>query len=65
MNDKKWFWFAIGYQTIFAYVMSLIVYQVLNICVNGQFGVGSVFAIALIIGLIYLLVRPSKSGQTS
>jgi len=63
MNDRKWFWFAIGYQTIFAYVMSLIVYQVLNLCVNGVFGVGTVFGFIAIIAFVYLLVRPNKQTQ--
>ncbi len=55
MNNIKWFWFAIGYQTLLAYVVSLCVYQIGNLISGGGFGVGTVVAIVLVIGFIYLL----------
>ena len=64
MNNIRWFWFAIGYQTVLAYVVSLCVYQIGNVLTGGDFGIGTVAAIALVIGFIYLLVRPYKESGT-
>ncbi|TCS80236.1 ferrous iron transport protein B [Muricomes intestini] len=64
MNSTKWFWTAVGYQTILAYVVSLCVYQVGTFITTGKFGAGMVAAIILIIGFIYLLVRPYKESTT-
>jgi ferrous iron transport protein B len=63
MNNAKWFWFAIGYQCGLAYVVSLVVYQLGNLFAGGGFGIGTVAAILLIIGFLYLLFRPSKEGR--
>ena len=62
MNNAKWTWFAIGYQTVLAYVVSLCVYQIGTFITVGKFGLGTVVAILLILGSIYLLVRPTKTG---
>lgn len=61
MNSTKWFLFAIGYQTLFAYVISLIIYQIGGL-VTGElaFGVFSVVAIALILFILYMIFRPNK-----
>ena len=64
MNNAKWFWFAIGYQTLLAYVVSLCVYQIGNVLSGGAFGLGTVVAVILVIGFIYLLVRPYKESKT-
>lgn len=64
MNSTKWFWTAIGYQTILAYVVSLCVYQAGTFITTGKFGIGMAAAIILIIGFIYLLIRPYKEGNT-
>ncbi len=64
MNNVKWFWFAVGYQTILAYIVSLCIYQVGTLISAGTFGVGTVVAFLLIIGFIYLLVRPYKESKT-
>lgn len=64
MNNTKWFWFAIGYQTVLAYVVSLCVYQIGTFITTGEFGVGLVAAILIVIGFIYLLVRPYKESST-
>lgn len=63
MNNMRWFWFAIGYQTLLAYVVSLCVYQIGNVMSGGGFGIGTVAAIALVIGFIYLLARPYKERE--
>ena len=60
MNNAKWFWFAIGYQTGLAYVVSLCVYQLGILFTAGAFGIGTVVAVLLLAGFLYLLVRPYK-----
>jgi len=60
MNNGKWTWFAIGYQTIFAYVISLCVYQLGMLFTGAGFTVWTAAAIILAVLFIYLLVRPSK-----
>ena len=64
MNNAKWFWFAIGYQTILAYVVSLCVYQIGTLITTGVFGIGTVVAFVLIIGFLYLLFRPYKESKS-
>lgn len=64
MNNAKWFWFAIGYQTLLAYVVSLCVYQIGTLITAGTFGIGTVVAFVLVIGFIYLLFRPYKESQS-
>lgn len=63
MNNAKWFWFAIGYQTLLAYVVSLCVYQIGTLLATGTFGIGTVVAFIMIIGFLYLLFRPYKESQ--
>ena len=65
MNNTKWFWIAIGYQCGFAYICSLIVYQLGSLFNGGSFGFGTIVGFILLIGLIYLLVRPSKESDTA
>lgn len=64
MNNAKWFWFAIGYQTALAYIVSLCIYQIGTLISTGTFGAGTVVAFILVIGFIYLLVRPYKESKT-
>ena len=64
MNNAKWFWFAIGYQTALAYIVSLCVYQIGTLITTGTFGIGTAVAIILIIGFLYLLFRPYKESRT-
>ena len=64
MNNAKWFWFAIGYQTGLAYIVSLCIYQIGTLISTGAFGAGTVVAFILVIGFIYLLVRPYKESKT-
>ncbi len=65
MNNAKWTWFAIGYQCVFAYVVSLIVYQ-LGCLFSGQAHVvGLIAAIVLLIGIIYMLFIRKYSEATT
>ncbi len=60
MNNVKWFWYAIGYQCILAYVVAMCIYQIGTLITTGAFGVGTLVAFLLVIGLLYLLFRPYK-----
>ena len=64
MNNIKWFWFAIGYQCVLAYLVSLCIYQIGTLITTGVFGVGTVVAFLIIIGFVYLLFRPYKESNT-
>lgn len=60
MNNIRWFWFAIGYQCIFAYVTALMIYQFGSLFISGTFGIGTIAAVILFIALLYLLFRPAR-----
>ena len=64
MNNTKWFLFAIGYQCLLAYVVSLCIFQIGTLITAGTFGIGTVIAFVLIIGFLYLLFRPYKESNT-
>ena len=64
MNNAKWTWFAIGYQTILAYAVSLCIYQLGTWFLTGSFGIGAIAAIVLVALFIYLLFRPYKESKT-
>lgn len=64
MNSAKWFWFAIGYQTVLAYAVSLCVYQIGSLVTGGGFGIGTAAAILVIILFLYLLFRPYKQSNS-
>ena len=64
MNNARWFWFAVGYQTGLAYLVSLCIYQVGTLITTGYFGFGTVVAFFLIAGLFYLLFRPYQVSNT-
>ncbi len=64
MNNAKWFWFAIGYQCGLAYVVALCIYQIGTLITTGAFGIGTVVAILLAVGFLYLLFRPYKEDTT-
>lgn len=61
MNSAKWTWFAIGYQCVFAYAIALIVYQFGLLFTGAVNVIGLIFAILVLTGLVYLLVRPAKT----
>ena len=59
MNDRKWFWFAIAFQNVFAYVIALMVNQFgMLILGEGSFGFWTVVAIVVLVVMLYLLFRP-------
>ena len=64
MNNAKWFWFAIGYQCVLAYIVSLCIYQIGTLITTGTFGAGTVVAFLFVIGLLFLLFRPYKESKT-
>ncbi len=61
MNNAKWFWFAIGYQTGLAYLVAMCVYQMTTFITTGQFGVWTLVALVTILGFLYLLFRNEKN----
>ena len=64
MNSAKWFWFAVGYQCGFAYIVSLIIYQ-LGLLFSGSVNViGLIFAVLFIVLIVMQLVRPYKEANT-
>lgn len=59
MQSRKWFWFAILFQNIFAYVVTLCVYQIgLGVTGAGSFGIGTIVALILVAIILFLLFRP-------
>jgi ferrous iron transport protein B len=58
MNNRKWFWAAIGYQCGLAYVVSLCIYQ-FGMMFSGHFGFGTVVAFLLTAGFLFMLFRPT------
>ncbi len=60
MNNIRWFWFAIGYQCVFAYVTALMIYQFGSLIISGAFGTGTIVAGVLLIVFLYLLFRPAR-----
>ena len=62
MNSPKWTLFAVGYQCVFAYAVSLIIYQLGCLFTGNVHVIGLIFAIALIAFIIYMLVRPYKEA---
>ena len=60
MNSAKWTWFAIGYQCLFAYAVSLMIYQIGLLFAGSVNVIGLIAAIVVLAGLCYLLFRPAK-----
>lgn len=65
MNDRKWFWFAILFQNVFAYIVTFMVYQIGAVATGAaSFGAGTVIAIVFVIAFLFLLFRPDPyKGQ--
>ena len=57
MQSRKWFWFAILFQNIFAYIVCLCVYQIGSFVTGGAFGVGTAVGFILLIGILFMLFR--------
>ena len=62
MNNRKWTWFAIGYQCGFAYVIALLINQFGGLFTGSANILGVIVAVALLAGMIYMLVRPYKEA---
>ena len=63
MNNAKWFWFALAYQTGLAYLVAMCVYQIGTFVLTGSFGVFTAIAMLSVIVFIYLLFRHEKEGR--
>ena len=59
MNDSKWFWFAIGYQCVFAWIVGLMINQFWEFFVLGSFGVWTVIAFIFLAAILFQLFRPA------
>lgn len=64
MNNTKWFWFAIGYQCLLAYLVALCIFQFGTLFTGGGFGIGTVAAIVILVGFLYMLFRPYKESTS-
>ena len=58
MNDRKWFWFAVLFQNVFAYIVCLCFYQIGSFVTGGAFGIGTVVGFVALIVMLFLLFRP-------
>ncbi len=58
MNHRKWFWFAILFQNIFAYIVCLCFYQIGSFVTGGAFGIGTAVGFIFLIVMLFLLFRP-------
>ena len=58
MQSRKWFWFAILFQNIFAYIVCLCVYQIGSFVIGGAFGVGTAVGFLFLIAILFMLFRP-------
>ena len=63
MNSGKWFWFAIGYECVFAWVVALLINQFYELVVFGSFGVWTVVAIVLAALMLFQLFRPMPKRE--
>ncbi len=63
MNSAKWTWFAVGYQCVFAYAISLIIYQIGSLFSGNVHPLGLIVAIALVAFMIFMLVKPYKENS--
>ena len=60
LNSRKWFWFAILFQNLFAWFVSLSVYQIGTLITTGVFGFWTVIAFIFVAFFIFMLVRKDK-----
>ena len=64
MNNRKWTWFAIGYECGFAYLVALCIYQLGSIFTGSANVIGVIVSVAVLAFAIYMLVRPYKEATT-
>lgn len=66
MNSTKWTWATLCFQNLYAYSVCLIIYQLGRVFVGGEpFDEGSAVAVIMLVGFIYLLIRPAKKGSVN
>ena len=58
MQSRKWFWFAIVFQNVFAYAVTLVVYQIGSFFLYGTFSAWTVIAFAVLLFMLFMLFRP-------
>lgn len=58
LQSRRWFWFAIVFQNVFAYVMTMIVFQIGKLVAYGSFGIGTVVAAVFLVAILFMLFRP-------
>lgn len=63
MNSAKWFWTAVGYQTVLAYIVSMCIYQIGTLITTGVFGIGTIISFLFVICFVWLLFRPYKPAS--
>lgn len=64
LQSRKWFWFAILFQNVFAYAVSLCVYQLGSVVLGGSIGIGTVAGVIVLVIMLYLLFRPDPYKDT-
>ena len=64
MQSRKWFWFAIIFQNVFAYCVALMFYQFGLLMEGGSFGIGTAAAAVVLLGFLYMLFRPDPYIRT-
>lgn len=57
MQSRKWFWFAILFQNLFAYITTMIVFQIGSLVLYGTFGFFTAVSLALLVLMLYMLFR--------
>ena len=62
MNSAKWTWFAVGYQCLFAYGVSLMIYQIGSALTGNMNLLGLIFALAVLAFMLYMLLKPYKES---
>lgn len=65
MGNAKWTWLAVGYQTGLAYAVALVVYQLGSLFTGKGFRIGTLVALVLLAGFLYMLFRPYKDLTSS
>ncbi len=63
MDDAKWFWFAIGYQCVFGWIVGMIINQLWELFVLGNFGFWTVVAFVALAAILFQLFRPTPKAE--
>ena len=58
LQSRKWFWFAIAFQNVFAYIVTMIVFQIGRLAIYGIFSAATVVAFVFLAAIVFLLFRP-------